>query len=198
VLEREYKNDLRSKRTRRLLQTALSELMTEKRFHEISVQDITAKAEVNRATFYAHFDDKYQLLNMLIHDSFQSLLREQLPERPLFTVSNLRILSLATHQYLTGFDTHCSRAAFKTDESLMMQQVHREIFNTILDWMRRTPMQSSHDNMDFAATVVSWALFGANIELGMTKTASPEQFTDQVLALLEPSLREYLLAEAVH
>ena len=71
VSEKETKDDPRSKRTRRMLQKALNELMTEKKFSEISVQDITAKAEINRATFYAHFDDKYELLNAGIHFQFE-------------------------------------------------------------------------------------------------------------------------------
>ena len=82
MLEKEVKNDPRSKRTRRLLQEALTDLMRKQKFHEISVQDITARAEINRATFYAHFVDKYELLNSQIRDSFQSLLDQKLPEHP--------------------------------------------------------------------------------------------------------------------
>src|SRR5689334_20908002 len=94
VLEKEIKDDPRSKRTRRLLQDAFTDLMSTKKFNEISVQDITARAEVNRATFYAHFEDKYELLNSRIRDSFQNLLDDKLPENPTFTIANLRILAL--------------------------------------------------------------------------------------------------------
>jgi AcrR family transcriptional regulator len=33
-----------------------------KGFQAVSIQDITDKAGINRATFHAHFTDKYQLL----------------------------------------------------------------------------------------------------------------------------------------
>src|SRR5205807_1741174 len=46
--------DPRVKRTRKLLQQAFIELFQEKGFASISIQDITERATVNRATFYAH------------------------------------------------------------------------------------------------------------------------------------------------
>src|SRR5207245_2778046 len=55
--------DPRVKRTRKLLQQAFIELFQEKGFAAISIQDITERATVNRATFYAHFPDKYALLD---------------------------------------------------------------------------------------------------------------------------------------
>ncbi len=54
----EDKIDPRIKRTRMFLEEAFSELLHEKDFQSISVQDITERAGINRATFYAHFPDK--------------------------------------------------------------------------------------------------------------------------------------------
>jgi AcrR family transcriptional regulator len=56
------KTDRRSQRTRKLLGDALVELMLEKRFEEITVQDILDRANIGRSTFYAHYTDKEQLL----------------------------------------------------------------------------------------------------------------------------------------
>ena len=196
-MEKEVKNDLRSKRTRRLLQKALSELMTEKKFNEISVQDITTKAEINRATFYAHFVDKYELLNAGIRETFQSLLSEKLPENPSFTMGNLRILALTANQYLANFSGHCARAAFKTDEGLMVQQVHREMQAIILDWLRNTPVAyTTTASIEITATVISWAIFGTLIEVAFnSRKITSDQLITQLLALLEPGLRAYLAAE---
>jgi len=54
--------DLRVRRTRKLLQKALLEAASEKGFAHVSVRDITERAMVNRATFYRHYEDKYDLL----------------------------------------------------------------------------------------------------------------------------------------
>lgn len=56
------KDDRRSRRTRQLLGDALVELMLEKHFESITVQDILDRADVGRSTFYAHYTDKESLL----------------------------------------------------------------------------------------------------------------------------------------
>src|SRR5438067_6661592 len=54
--------DRRIQRTQELLKTALMSLIQEKGFETLSVQDIIDRANVGRATFYAHFDNKEDLL----------------------------------------------------------------------------------------------------------------------------------------
>src|SRR5205814_10062730 len=53
--------DPRVRRTRKLLRDALVELLAEKSFHAINVQEVADRATLNRATFYAHFVDKFAL-----------------------------------------------------------------------------------------------------------------------------------------
>ena len=59
---KQEKEDRRSRRTRQLLGDALVELMLEKHFESITVQDILDRADVGRSTFYAHYTDKESLL----------------------------------------------------------------------------------------------------------------------------------------
>jgi AcrR family transcriptional regulator len=56
------REDRRVRRTRRALQGALRALMLEKAYDRITVQDLLDRADVGRATFYAHFRDKDALL----------------------------------------------------------------------------------------------------------------------------------------
>jgi AcrR family transcriptional regulator len=58
---RNQKEDRRSQRTRQMLHRALFELMSEKRYDSITVQDIIDRANVGRSTFYAHYQDKEDL-----------------------------------------------------------------------------------------------------------------------------------------
>jgi len=69
--------DPRVVRTRRLLQDALCKLLQEKGFNEISVQDIADAATVNRATFYAHYRDKYGLLGCMMSRRLDDMLAER-------------------------------------------------------------------------------------------------------------------------
>jgi len=54
--------DRRVERSQQLIRNALLSLIEEKGFEALSVQDIIDRANVGRATFYAHFDSKEDLL----------------------------------------------------------------------------------------------------------------------------------------
>jgi len=54
--------DRRVQRTRKLLRDALMELIIERGYDELSIRDITDRANVGRATFYLHFRNKEELL----------------------------------------------------------------------------------------------------------------------------------------
>lgn len=63
--------DPRIKRTQQLIRTSLLSLIAEKGFDAITVQDITKRSEINRATFYRHYNDKYDLLDKIIDDMLE-------------------------------------------------------------------------------------------------------------------------------
>ena len=56
------KTDRRIQRTRQSLRTALLTLIKEKGYDAISIEEITGRANVGRATFYLHYKDKEDLL----------------------------------------------------------------------------------------------------------------------------------------
>lgn len=56
------RQDRRVQRTRKMLRESLMALILEEGYDEISIQDITEKANLGRATFYLHFKDKDELL----------------------------------------------------------------------------------------------------------------------------------------
>ncbi len=58
--------DLRTQKTYDALFSALTELLGEKPFEEITVHELCGRARVRRATFYNHFADKYAFLDFAI------------------------------------------------------------------------------------------------------------------------------------
>jgi AcrR family transcriptional regulator len=67
----EQNEDLRVRRTRKLIQEALIELTIEKKtFSAITIRDITERAMVNRSTFYRHYLDKCDLVEQYVNDVF--------------------------------------------------------------------------------------------------------------------------------
>jgi AcrR family transcriptional regulator len=70
----EYSNeDLRVKRTQKLILDALLSLSIEKGFSALTVSDITKSAGINRATFYRHYKDKFDLLDSYTRTVYELL-----------------------------------------------------------------------------------------------------------------------------
>ena len=70
------KTDLRIIKTNKILFDALLKLMKKKNFEKIKISDICEKALINRSTFYAHYEDKYELLMALFEEQKISLLEK--------------------------------------------------------------------------------------------------------------------------
>ena len=71
--------DLRIQKTHKALADALGKLLQEKRFENITVNEICNMAMVRRATFYKHFGDKYELFTFMIQN-IQEEFWKQSPE----------------------------------------------------------------------------------------------------------------------
>ena len=70
------KTDLRIIKTKKILFETLLKLMKQKNFDKIKISDICEEALINRSTFYAHYQDKYELLDDLVEDLKVSLLKD--------------------------------------------------------------------------------------------------------------------------
>ena len=70
---KQQKTDRRSQRTYRLVNAAFAELVEEKPYNEILVQDILDRAGIGRTTFYAHYFDKEDVLNNIVEQELEML-----------------------------------------------------------------------------------------------------------------------------
>ncbi len=78
-MSHEAQTDLRIRRTHHFLQEAMIELVTEKGFDAITVGDITERAMINRATFYRHYQDKYDLVATIFEEAANHLVEDMKP-----------------------------------------------------------------------------------------------------------------------
>jgi len=78
-MSHEEQTDLRIRRTHKFLQEAMIELVTEKGFDAITVGDIGKRAMINRATFYRHYQDKYDLVVTIFEEAANHLVEDMKP-----------------------------------------------------------------------------------------------------------------------
>ncbi|MDQ0230702.1 TetR/AcrR family transcriptional regulator [Metabacillus malikii] len=69
------KVDRRIKKTRDAITKAFIELMAEKDFEEITINQLSERANLNRGTIYLHYADKYDLLDKCIGEQFAELMK---------------------------------------------------------------------------------------------------------------------------
>ena len=72
----EEQEDLRVRRTHKLLWEALMTELSQRPFEEITVKEICERAMVHRSTFYKHYEDKYALLEQGMRQMYDALVAE--------------------------------------------------------------------------------------------------------------------------
>jgi AcrR family transcriptional regulator len=178
--------DPRVRRTRQLLQQALLELMQEKRFASVTVQDIAERASVNRATFYAHFADKYDLLDFIIREQFQREVASKLPPASGWRVSTLRVLIRSVFDFLHQVQNEHKPMDIELDP-LCERIVQEELAEVLSSWLKQVPISSMGQRIPAGtvASVMSWAMFGVAAQwIHGAKTISAEQMVNQTLIVI--------------
>lgn len=95
------KTDLRVRRTNKMIIEAFIQLVEEKGYDQITVQDISQRAMINRATFYAHYKDKQDLYDTIFDFAIEAF-TSVLSPKDLVQGNRLRVKQievLLTHIY---------------------------------------------------------------------------------------------------
>ena len=69
---KQHGQDRRSQRTRRLVTSAMMELLAEMEYDRITVQAILDRADIGRSTFYSHFADKSEVVDSIAAEIFET------------------------------------------------------------------------------------------------------------------------------
>jgi AcrR family transcriptional regulator len=195
---RERKLDPRVKRTRELLVRAFNELVEEKGHSGLTVQEIAERATINRATFYAHFKDQYELFDYVISEAFQGELQRRLPASPELSEETLKVLFLAVCDYLARLNTACSWSD-RQFRPLIEARVQSELYELLLGWVEALPPKTAGRPAppEVVASVVSWAIFGAGLQWSRNGTSHPaEEIAGQVLSVIAEGLDGSVLLPA--
>ncbi|MFD6210133.1 TetR/AcrR family transcriptional regulator [Peribacillus sp. NPDC060253] len=99
--------NIRSTPTRKTIVKAFTELLREKEIEKVTIKNITEQANINRATFYAHFEDKYQLFDEMIKDSATNILKKHTKEVNIWNEKGIECLFQAIFEYLQQVKNSC-------------------------------------------------------------------------------------------
>ena len=185
---KEKKLDPRVQRTRSLILKSFGELLAEKNFENISVQDVTDKAEINRATFYKHFVDKYALLDYSINQMFMQEIEKRMLNACHYTPDNLRNLIVAVCEFLSRLHSDCAQP-HQQFESLVETQIKQQLFDLLSYWLKQSKVKIS---TDIPATVATWAIYGlASHYSHSKKRPALDKFVNEALPLVAVNLEQF-------
>lgn len=184
--ELEEKLDPRVKRTRNLILTSFQSLLTEKGFESVSVQDVTNKAEINRVTFYAHFSDKYELLDYTVQKAFMSEVEKRNLNMCSYSPDNLRNLILIVCEFLITLHSRCAQP-HEQFESLVEGTFKKHLFELLSRWLKESKLPT-----ELPATVATWAIYGLATHYShLKKRPALETFVDEAFPLVAVNLEQF-------
>lgn len=138
----EYRSAIRS---RKLINSALADLLLEKPLDKITVSDVVRKAELNRGTFYAHYADIPDVLNNLIQQTF-STIRDAIDEQPIVP-EVLPALLLRRVQMILEEDLDFYRKIMSSNVSVLLRE---QLVNTVLDYLMQNDKRFGIDRTKYA------------------------------------------------
>ena len=178
------------RRTRELLKRALERLLQRKGLDEILVQDITEEATVNRATFYAHYADKFALFEAIVAGNFHKLLRERNVYFNGTCPSGLNSVVLAVCDYLVQTRSDSSPFVFNgASGPLFDAAITAAIRRVVLAGVSQHGTASEFPP-EAICGLISSAIYGAAKEwLALPNHPPAEKIAPSVVGLLLPILQ---------
>lgn len=175
--------DRRVQRTQQLLKQAFVEVVREKGFTALSIQDVTDRANVNRGTFYAHFTDKYALLETVFYENMQQAVIESLPPVSQWDRNTLQLLIRTVLDY---FDSRCSQCHLTENVAPLLQQAARKgIAELLLEWLKLNGAIRPQVPLAMIADMMSWTIFGAAAQRCHNPTAiSADEMAHTILRVM--------------
>jgi len=122
--------DRRQRKTREAIFSAFSSLAAEKNFMHITVGEIIERADVGRATFYAHFETKDFLLREFCHELFCHIFdtaEENCSHRHIFDCNADDTVFLHLFRHLMKNDNNILTLLFSENNELFLSYFKNEL-----------------------------------------------------------------------
>lgn len=162
---KEKKLDLRIQKTKKNLYESLLYLMEMNSFEKIKVSDICEKALVNRSTFYAHFEDKYMLLDSLITDLIENLKQELQKNKNISSSKEyyIEVMKLLFNHIEEKKEIY-KLIMINNKNSIAMDMIYGALNDVIMQRVKEEKRQKEKVPIDFIAKFYLGAIFNVGME----------------------------------
>lgn len=190
----QVKTDPRILRTRKLIMDALIALSEKKEFKDMTIKDVTSEATVNRATFYYHFLDKYDLMEKVLVEDLMLNVNNEIANHDELNRETIVSIFLSVTKFQKSLSTKCRKSfdAFKTTiEAIIMKQL-KDVFYQML--LKQSTAVSEH-SLRIAAVMLSWGIYGASMDWQDNCTMPPKEYIQWALPYVTHGMDSLVLKE---
>ncbi|WHY00484.1 TetR family transcriptional regulator [Neobacillus sp. DY30] len=180
----ETRLDPRVMRTRKLIMDSFLEVSKKKEFKDIKILDITKEATVNRATFYYHFMDKYDLREKLIKEDLMVNVLSQIDEEDVLNEALIIKIFLSMTRYLETLETKCNRN-FQQLSSTIEAVMKKELQDILYKRLLKQNYLGNEESLRMTAVMLSWAVYGAMLDWQANSTLTAEDYIKKVMPITE-------------
>lgn len=187
-----FKEDCRTKNTKKALYDTIFALLESESLDRISVVDICRAANVHRTTFYSHFEDKYHLVYIALHEIRENLFDGFTQRSKHLSLTELsRLTAAIMFDYLEKYHDRIFRI-FANNKNSMVQDILRKVVESSINDM--LIYYKGKVEYLLPLSVISGFLTGGFINLGMMYVGSShmqiekEQLTKYIDIILQQGL----------
>lgn len=188
------KIDPRILRTRKLIMDSFIELSGKKEFKDITIKDITTEAMVNRATFYYHFEDKYDLLEKVLSEVLLINLNCDISEQNELNEEVIRNIFLAITKFQNSLSNRCHRGYEDTIARIIKEQLEIIFYKMLL----KRHSTDEDEALKITAVMLSWGLYGASVEWRRNSQVPPEEFINLAIPYITYGINFDFKNESFH
>lgn len=177
----EVKTDPRIIRTRKFIMDAFIELSGKKEFKDITIKDITTEAMINRATFYYHFEDIFDLLEKVLSEVLLINLEREAYKEEEINEQSLTSLFKAITNFQLSLSNRCHRGYEDTIARIIREQLEVIFYKMLL---KQNGVEED-EALKVSALMLSWGLYGASVEWRRnSQNVTPEEYIKRVIPLI--------------
>ena len=176
--------DRRQRKTRQAIFSAFIELLSKKEYSQITVAEILEKADVGRATFYAHFETKDYLLKEFCEDLFCHLFDavsdNEKEHAHIFNCDSKDNVFLHLFSHLQKNDNNLLRLLSCANNQLFLQYFKSNLYNLVERELDKTGDNNEQDLPKSYRVNVICACFTETVNWWIEngKKQTPSQLTD--------------------
>lgn len=179
------KTDPRVVHTRKLIMDSFIELSSKKEFKDITIKDITTEAMINRATFYYHFQDIYDLLEKVLSEVLLINLDWNIIEENELNEESMIHIFLAITNFQGALSNRCHRGYEDTIARIIRDQLEIIFYKQLLKQHKK----EEDEALNLTAVMLSWGMYGASVEWRRNSKIPPEEFIRPALPIILSGIR---------